>query len=72
MKRFLGCIALAMLLTTSVGCFLPIYSGDPVRRTRQLLWTSENLRIMADEWERIWFLDQPSHLTPYRYHGGII
>ena len=27
---------------------------------------------VLDEWERIWFLDQPSHLTPLRTHGGII
>ena len=28
--------------------------------------------MMTDEWERIWFLDQPDHMTPYRTHGGII
>ena len=27
---------------------------------------------LLDEWERIWFLDQPSHMTPLRTHGGII
>jgi hypothetical protein len=26
---------------------------------------------MQREWERFWMLDQPSHLTPDRVHGGI-
>jgi hypothetical protein len=55
-----------------VGCILPIYSADPQRRTRQLLNTSEDLRLFLDDWERIWFLDQPSHLTPFRNHGGLL
>jgi len=49
-----------------------MYSGDPIRRARQLIYTSEDLRAITDEWERIWFLDQPSHMTPYRTHGGIL
>jgi hypothetical protein len=36
------------------------------------MFTSENLRLILDEWERIWMLDQPSHMTPHRTHGGII
>ncbi len=65
-------LALAMLVSSTTGCLTPAYSGDPARRTRQLIYTSENLRLLLDDWERIWFLDQPSHLTPYRTHGGII
>jgi hypothetical protein len=61
-----------VLLTTGTGCLIPIYSGDPIRRAQQLIFTSEDLRAIADEWERIWFLDQPSHMTPFRTHGGII
>jgi hypothetical protein len=72
MRRLVCTALLGIALASSTGCFLPIYSGDPVRRSRQLLVTSENLRMILDEWERIWFLDQPSHLTPYRNHGGII
>jgi hypothetical protein len=49
-----------------------MYSGDPVRRAQQLIHTSEDLRAITDEWERIWFLDQPSHMTPWRTHGGIL
>jgi hypothetical protein len=26
---------------------------------------------MHDEWRRFWMNDQPSHLTPYRVHGGV-
>src|SRR5262249_51666347 len=33
--------------------------------------SSEDLRQIENEWERIWFVDQPSHLTPERVHGGI-
>lgn len=67
---FFALIGSALLVNT--GCFLPIYSGDPVRRTQQLIFTSENLRLILDEWERIWLLDQPDHMTPFRSHGGII
>jgi hypothetical protein len=52
--------------------FIPIYSADPGRRSAELLATSEDLRQALDEWERIWFLDMPSHMTPYRTHGGIL
>lgn len=65
-------LSLAMLVSTTVGCLVPAYSGDPNRRTQELIFSSENLRLLLDDWERIWFLDQPSHLTPYRTHGGII
>jgi hypothetical protein len=51
---------------------IPAYSADPPRRTQELMFTSENLRLFLDEWERVWFLDQPDHCTPYRTHGGLI
>ena len=72
MRKFLLAASLGLWACTNVGCVLPIYSADPVRRTQQLIFTSEDLRIILDEWERIWFLDQPSHMTPLRTHGGII
>ena len=72
MRKALLAIACGMLLGSCTGCLIPAYSADPPRRTQQLLFTSENLRLILDEWERIWFLDQPSHMTPYRTHGGII
>lgn len=72
MRRLICTVLLGIALAASTGCFVPIYSGDPVRRSRQLINTSENMRAILDEWERIWFLDQPDHMTPYRTHGGII
>jgi hypothetical protein len=72
MRRIICALLLGLFLSTSVGCFLPMYSGDPTRRTQQLIFTSEDMRALLDEWERFWFLDGPSHLTPYRVHGGVI
>jgi hypothetical protein len=72
MRRVLLATLLGLLLASGVGCAIPIYSGDPVRRTRQLIFTSEDMRNILDEWERIWFLDMPDHETPFRTHGGVI
>jgi len=72
MRKLLLALALSSLVASSVGCIIPAYSGDPVRRTQQLIFTSENLRLLLDEWERTWFLDEPDHMTPYRTHGGVI
>lgn len=72
MRRFLQLAVLAVCLSSTVGCFIPIYSARPERRVQQLLYTSEDLRNLVAEWERFWFLDQPSHMTPLRTHGGII
>jgi len=72
MRRFLQLLVLAACLNASVGCFIPIYSARPERRVQQLLYTSEDMRNLVAEWERFWFLDQPSHMTPLRTHGGII
>ena len=58
-------------VVTNAGCFINIYSSDPNRRIVELLNTSEDLRQIEYEWERIWFNDQPSHLTPERIHGGV-
>lgn len=72
MRRLITAILLAVALSTSTGCFLPIYSGDPTRRAEQLIFTSEDLRCFNEQWERIWFLDQPDHMSPRRVHGGVI
>ena len=72
MRRLICTALLGMAIASSTGCFIPIYSGDPVRRSRQLIYTSENMSAILDEWERIWFLDTPDHMTPYRTHGGVI
>jgi hypothetical protein len=70
--RALLMLVVAVALATNTGCLIPMYSGDPVRRAEQLIYTSEDLRQITDEWERIWFLDQPSHMTLYRTHGGVL
>ncbi|MEM8865099.1 MAG: hypothetical protein AAGF31_06080 [Planctomycetota bacterium] len=70
-KWLLACLA-AAALGSNVGCLLPMYSADPARRAQQLIYTSEDLRTFLDEWERIWFLDQPSHLKPYRTNGLVL
>ncbi|MHB1034941.1 MAG: hypothetical protein ACYC35_10110 [Pirellulales bacterium] len=72
MRKLLLAASLGLWLGTCVGCLIPAYSGDPSRRAQQLIFTSENLRLVLDEWERLWFLDAPDHETPYRTHGGII
>ena len=70
--KFIVLFLRGILIATNTGCLRPMYSGDPVRRAQQLIYTSEDLRALTDEWERIWFLDQPSQLTPYRTHGGVL
>ena len=70
--KFIIALVIGILVATNTGCFIPMYSGDPIRRAQELIYTSEDLRAITDEWERIWFLDQPSHLTPYRTHGGVL
>lgn len=72
MRKWLLATVMAASLANSTGCILPMYSADPARRAQQLIYTSENLRAMLNEWERIWMLDMPSHLTPHSTHGGII
>ena len=51
---------------------MPHDPSDPNVRMQQLLYQSEDLRQIGQEWRRFWFNDQPSHLTPERIHGGII
>lgn len=72
LHKLLLAILLGVALMSSTGCLLPMYSGDTTRRNQQLIYTSEGLRLIHDEWERFWMLDQPNHMTPYRTHGGII
>jgi hypothetical protein len=72
MRRLILAGTLGLILCSNVGCFLPIYSGDPAVRTQELIHTSEDFRNILEEWRRIWFLDQPSHMAPLRVHGGIV
>lgn len=71
MRRLLLLAGVGCMLTCNSGCFINLYSSNPNTRMRQLLNVSEDLRVIEEEWQRIWFTDQPSHLTPVRTHGGI-
>jgi hypothetical protein len=71
MRRWLFSLGVAALVLSNTGCLINLYSADPNVRIVQLLNTSEDLRQIGQEWQRIWFTDQPSHLTPERIHGGI-
>jgi hypothetical protein len=71
MRRIVCLGALALLLLTGTGCFLPIYPSNPTERMDVLLVNSENYRQIQGEWKRFWFTDQPSHMTFDRIHGGI-
>src|SRR4051794_3018062 len=76
MRKPLAAMALvvAILALAGEGCApvpLPHYAAYRPRRVEELLVDSENLRLAGDDWERFWFLDQPSHLTPFRTHGGL-
>ncbi len=75
MRKSLAALALVVAaLAIGEGCApvpLPHYAAYVPRRVEELLVDSENLRLAGDDWERFWFLDQPSHLTPFRTHGGL-
>jgi hypothetical protein len=62
---------LAGMALGNTGCLINAYSSDPTRRMKELMNQSEDLRVIEEEWERIWFTDQPSHLNPQRIHGGM-
>jgi hypothetical protein len=69
--RHLLFLTAACLALGNTGCLLNIYSSDPNVRMEQLIFQSEDLRQIQNEWRRIWFTDQPSHLTYERAHGGV-
>lgn len=71
MRRLLMLAMAAGMGLGATGCLINPYSSNPNRRINQLLNTSEDLRQIEYEWERIWFTDQPSHLSPQRVHGGV-
>lgn len=71
MWRGILSVLAATLLLVNTGCLLNIYPSDPTKRINALLTVSENLRQIGDEWQRIWFTDQPSHMTYDRIHGGL-
>jgi hypothetical protein len=71
MRRLLLLSAVAGLAVGNAGCFINAYSSNPTRRMHELINNSEDLRQIEYEWERMWFMDEPSHMTPERVHGGV-
>jgi hypothetical protein len=75
MRKPLAAMAFVLAgIALSEGCApfpLPHYAAYRPRRVEELLVDSENLRLAGDDWERFWFLDQPSHMTPFPTHGGM-
>jgi len=70
-------LASYLLLAVTAQWWMPILvefltPEDPNERTQEILFESESLREIRKEWERIWFLEQPDHMTPQREHGGVI
>jgi hypothetical protein len=55
----------------NLGVPINVNSSDPMIRLEQMMIDSENLHKMRDELRPIHGNDQPSHLTPYRIHGGV-
>jgi len=72
MRKLMATLVFGLMIGSAVGCMIPAYSGDPTRRTQQLIFTSENMREALNTWERVWFLDQPDHCNPYITHGGMM
>jgi hypothetical protein len=71
MRRVFLLTAVAGLVLSNTGCLINAYSSNPNTRMVELLNQSEDLRQIEYEWQRIWFVDEPSHMTPERVHGGI-
>src|SRR5829696_9875394 len=69
MRRVVQLCLLAVVSAGGTGCFWNQYSSDPIRRYQQLYHESQNLRLIEDDIERFWMLDQPSQLSLRRYNG---
>lgn len=64
-KQFFAGILLVSLFVVAAWAW-PKFETQSERSTArmiELLQTSEGLRQIEKDWERIWFTDQPSHLT---------
>ena len=69
-----GYVVAADAVGAGVGEVVLYASGSSARNTETTKDKPCDAVIMAivDQWERIWFLDQPDHQTPQRVHGGVI
>ena len=58
--RITLCALVTVLLTANSGCLINQYSSEPTVRMQQLLYQSEDLRQIGQEWRRFWFNDPPA------------
>ena len=75
MRRVRELFAIALLGLTVAGTAglrgIEATGAKPLDRTEEMLIANETLRELRDEWRKYWYLDQPSHMTYQRVHGGI-
>lgn len=71
MRKWLSLVLLGGLLAANTGCFINAYDPNPNVRMQQLLFQSEDLRQIREEWRRIWFTNQPSSMTFDRVSGAV-
>lgn len=71
LRKLLFVAVIGIGLTGSTGCLMNQYASEPLIRMQQLINQSEDQRQIGEFWQRFWFNDQPSHLTPARIHGGV-
>ena len=70
MRRFvIQGLMLTALLGSSSGCFVNMYSADPLRRYQQLFFQSQDLALLEDDWNLFWQIDRPSYLSWKIYNG---
>ena len=72
MRRWILTALLLLALSYSGGCVIPAFSPERSERARQLIFVSEDFRAFNKTWERVWFLDQPDHMSPELVHGGVL
>jgi hypothetical protein len=44
---------------------------DPNARMEELMNVTEDIGQIQGEIRRFWMIEQPSHMTPIRVHGGL-
>ena len=74
MMRNQALVGLLLLssVVSQIGCVMPMYSSTPDIRAKELIYVSEGFRHIPEIWERMWYIDHPDFMTPYRTHGGVI
>ena len=73
MKRLVLVAATYAALISTAGWFRGVQAeaDDDKMRMERLIYESEDMRNIREEWRRFWYGDSPSHLPPERVHGCI-